>query len=215
MKHPLWSDDYWLLLIQLYLKKPMGVKPIFSKALVDLSLELHIPPSFLYNQLFRLRSIDTPRLKRLWDTYCNSPQKLRRGIKLLRSRMGYGNAGLFYDGVEVNETFELDFKPLEEDGRLTPLMLILILDLYFRLTPLTMVEDTPEVIKLAKLMKVTPKLVVQVMEVYQSCDPYLKGKKMTESLLLKPCQLVWNRFGNDNPQRLVALASQMRAYFKK
>ena len=23
-KHPLWNDDYWLLLLQLYQKKPMG-----------------------------------------------------------------------------------------------------------------------------------------------------------------------------------------------
>ena len=40
--HPLWSDDYWLLLLQLYLKKPEGMKPMYSRALVDLSLELHI-----------------------------------------------------------------------------------------------------------------------------------------------------------------------------
>ena len=43
-KHPLWNDDYWLLLLQLYQKKPMGVKPLYSKGIVDLSLELHIQP---------------------------------------------------------------------------------------------------------------------------------------------------------------------------
>ena len=41
-KHPLWKDEYWLLLLQLYQKKPMGVKPLYSKGMVDLSLELHI-----------------------------------------------------------------------------------------------------------------------------------------------------------------------------
>ncbi len=30
-KHPLWNEEYWLLLLQLYQKKPMGVKPLYSK----------------------------------------------------------------------------------------------------------------------------------------------------------------------------------------
>lgn len=39
-----WQDEYWLLLMQLYLKKPEGVKPLYSKGIVNLSMELHIPP---------------------------------------------------------------------------------------------------------------------------------------------------------------------------
>jgi hypothetical protein len=214
MKHSLWSDDYWLLLMQLYLKKPMGVKPLYSKAMVDLALELHIPPQFLYEQMFKLRSIDTPRMEKLWYTYGENRQKLRRGVRLLRKKMGYGNASLFYDGVEVNESFEKDFKPIEEDGRFTPLMLILILDLYFRLTPLTMVDDTPEIIQLAKLMKIKPKWVVEIMNVYQCCDPYLKRKGGEKHALMDSCKRIWNRYGNDNPQKLAALAAQMKEYFK-
>lgn len=214
VKHSLWSDDYWLLLMQLYLKKPMGVKPLYSKALVGLALELHIPPGFLYEQMFKLRSIDTPRMEKLWKTYGDNPQKLRRGVRLLRQRMGYGNANMFYEGVEVIESFEKDFKPLEEDARFTPLMLVLILDLYFRLTPLTMVEDTPEIIQLARLMKIKPKMVVEVMNVFQSCDPYLKRAGGENHALMGACKQIWNRFGNDNPQKLAALAAQMKEYFK-
>ena len=44
-RHALWQDEYWLLLMQLYLKKPEGVKPLYSKAMVKLALELHIPPA--------------------------------------------------------------------------------------------------------------------------------------------------------------------------
>lgn len=44
-RHPLWNEDYWLLLLQLYQKKPMGVKPLYSKGMVDLSLE----PTFNQN----------------------------------------------------------------------------------------------------------------------------------------------------------------------
>ena len=79
-RHPLWQDEYWLLLIQLYLKKPVGLKPLYSKPLVDLSLELHIPPQFLHEQMFRLRSLDTPRLERLWQTYSKNPRKLSRSF---------------------------------------------------------------------------------------------------------------------------------------
>ena len=52
---PLWQEEYWILLMQLYMKKPVGVKALYSKPLIDLSLELHIEPVFLYQQLFRVR----------------------------------------------------------------------------------------------------------------------------------------------------------------
>lgn len=221
--HPLWNDEYWLLLMQLYLKKPEGVKPIYNRKMVELALELHIPPQFLNQQMFRLRTIDTPRMQRLWDDYGQNPKKLARGVKLLRQKNGYGNASLFYDGVDLNETWEKDFKPIELPSSishqpsaiagLTPVALILMLDLYFRLTPITMVADTPEIIELGKLTKTPPNLIVEVMEVYQFCDPYLHRNDFLTSPLLNPCQQIWQRFGNDNPQKLAAFAAQLKEYF--
>lgn len=145
-RHPLWSDEYWLLLMQIYLNKPVGVKPLYSRAIVALSMELHIQPQYLYEQMFRLRSIDTPRMEKMWTTYGKNPKKLSRGVKLLRQKSGFNNAGTFYEGVEVNESFEKDFKPLEQEPKLTPIMMVMILDLYFRLTPITMVEDRKSVV---------------------------------------------------------------------
>lgn len=212
-KHPLWSDEYWLLLMQLYLKKPVGVKPLYSRGIVDLSLDLHIPPEFLHAQMFKLRMI-TPRIGRLWEKYGKSPKKLAREVELLRRMKGYGNADAFYQGVEMNESFEKDWKPIAPGAELTPVKLILILDLYFQLTPITMVPETPEVNDLAKLIKVSPKLIAEVMEVYQFCDPYLNRADFLLSPLLVPCQEVWNRFGNDNPEKLYQLASQLKEYWK-
>lgn len=212
-KHPLWSDEYWLLLMQLYLKKPVGVKPLYSRGIVDLSLDLHIPPEFLHAQMFKLRMI-TPRIGRLWEKYGKSPKKLARGVELFRRMKGYGNADAFYQGVEMNESFEKDWKPIAPGAELTPVKLILILDLYFQLTPITMVPETPEVNDLAKLIKVSPKLIAEVMEVYQFCDPYLNRADFLLSPLLVPCQEVWNRFGNDNPEKLYQLASQLKEYWK-
>lgn len=213
-KHPLWNDDYWLLLMQLYLKKPVGVKPLYSRALVELSLELHIVPQFLYEQMFRLRQLDTPKIEQLWDTYGKSPKKLQREVQLLRKMNGFGQANEFYKDVELNETFECDFKPLDEQQELSPVKLIMILDLYFRLTPITMVPETPEIKELAKLIGVKETLICQVMDVYQSCDPYLSRTDITITPLIAPCQKIWQRYGNDNPEKLAALAAQLKEYFR-
>lgn len=212
-KHPLWNEEYWLLLLQLYQKKPMGVKPLYSKGMVDLSLELHIPPTYLHEQMFKLRMM-TPRITRLWEKYANKPGKLSHDIKMLRKMQGYGNAEAFYQGVELNETFERDWEPLEADPTLTPVKLIIILDLYFQLTPITMVPETPEIIDLGKLMKVSPKLIAEVMAVYQYCDPYLNRQKAPESKVFEACKDIWNRYGNGNPDKLNQLAIKLQEYFK-
>ena len=250
-KHTLWHDEYWLLLMQLYLKRPQGVKPLYSRSLVNLGMELHIPPSYLFRNMLRLRQIDTPRLQQLWDTYGKSPRKLSKEVKLLKQMNGFGNSEDFYAGVEINESWEKDFKPVElvssssneveertkacehtvstskegsktslKDKRqtqytpLTPVKLMMILDLYFRLIPITMVPETPEIISLACLIQSTPQEISDVMQVYKVCDPYLNHKARTMSPLHEPCMQVWKRFGNDNPEKLTALAAQLKDYWK-
>lgn len=211
----LWSDEYWLLLMQLYLKKPEGLKPIYSRPMVELGLELHIEPAFLYEQMFKLRQLETPRMEKLWERYGNNPKRLAKGVKLLRAMKGMGNAEQFYEGVETQEQlWEQDFKPLEEEPSLKPVMLLLTLDLYFRLTPNTMVAETPEIQELARLMRVKEAKVVEIMDIYQVCDPYLNRSEIVLSPLLRACQRMWNRFGNANPEKLAALAAQMKEYFR-
>ena len=95
-----------------------------------------------------------------------------------------------------------------------PITLIIILDQYFRLTPITMVKDTPEIQDLAKLLKLKPELIVEIMEIFQLCDPYLNKDMMIVDDLLHPCQQIWKRYGNDNPQKLAAYAAQLKEYFK-
>lgn len=209
-----WQDDYWLLLMQLYLRKPVGIKPLYSRSMIDLSLELHIPPQVLFSKMCEIANLETPRIERIWESYGNNPRRLARAASLLREMKGFGSASDFYDGVEVNETFEKDFKPLPEDSRYTPVQLILILDLYFRLTPITMVVQTPEIIELSRLIKLRPEEVVEVMELYQCCDPYLKRNDVVFSNLLLPCQKIWQRFGNSDTESLASFAGQLKEYFR-
>ena len=166
-KNSKWQDDYWLLLMQIYLQKPVGVKPMYSRGMIDLCMELHIAPNLLFNKMCELANLDTPRIEHLWETYGNNPRKLARAASLWREMRGFNNADAFYQGVETSESFEKDFKPVAEGLTLTPVMLILILDLYFRLTPITMVKDTPEVQELARLIKVSAPEVVEVLETFQ------------------------------------------------
>lgn len=212
--HPLWRDEYWLLLMQLYLRKPVGLKPLYSKGIVDLSLELHIAPQVLYQQMFRLRQIDTPRMEQLWKAYGKNPRKLTREVNLLRQMDGYGSSGLFYEGVDLNESFEKDFRPVADDTTIRPIDLIMVLDLYFRLTPLTMVVETPEIIQLGKLIKLSPSTIVDIMDVFKVCDPYLGRDDIIIHPLLNHCQAVWNRYASENPEKLASLAAQMKEYYK-
>ena len=213
-KNQIWQDDYWLLLMQLYLRKPTGVKPMYCKPLVDLSLELHIAPQQLHARMAQIDRLDTPRIERLWQEYSRNPKRLTRAVQLLRNMIGFNNADGFYEGVEVEETFERDFRPLPEDEQLTPVMLTLILDLYFRLTPLTMVTDTPEVRNLASTLRISAQRIVDVLEIFQHCDPYLNRSDVLITPLLTPCQQIWQRYGNGDPRQLAVLAQELREYYR-
>ena len=213
-KNSKWQDEYWLLLMQLYLQKPTGIKPMYSKAMVDLSLELHIAPQQLFNKMCQIANLETPRIEHIWEVYGQNPRKLKRAVNLLRERWGFNNALEFYEGVETIESFEKEFKPIADDTTLTPMMLVLILDEYFRLTPITMVPETPEVQALAKMMRLKPQEVVDVMEAFQHCDPYLNRKDEMKGNLVLACQQVWRRFGNSEPQELASYAEQLKDYFE-
>ena len=213
MKNDKWSDDYWLLLLQVYVKKPVGMKPMYSRPMVDLAMELHIHPQVLFGKMSALVALQTPRIERLWEQYGDNPRRLSRAVRLLREMKGYGNADEFYEGVEVNESFEKDFKPVSPDSPWTPVALILVLDLYFHLTPNTMVTATPEIQKLARKLKVRSADVVEVMEIYQRLDPYLNRRDVMFNELLGPCSDIWQRYGNSDIDRLAAFAKELMEYY--
>ena len=210
----LWQDDYWLLLMEQYLRKPVGIKPVYSRPMVELSLELHIAPQELHQRMGEIARLRIPRIERIWQEYSQNPRRLSRAVQLLRSMKGFNSGGDFFEGVAVQETFERDFRPLTEDPRLTPIMLVMVLDLYFRLTPVTMVSETPEVQELGRLMHIPTSLVVDILKVYQHCDPYLRRRDKSESALLAPCQQIWQQYGNGDTRELADYAEQLKVYFK-
>lgn len=212
-KNMVWQDENWLPLLQIYLKKPVGLKPTYCKALVDLSLELHIAPQVLQARMEQIAGLSTPRLERIWQTYSESPRRLARAVRLWREMRTFGNADIFFEGVDVAETFEKDFRPLEEDETMKPLDLILILNLYFQLVPQTMVAETPEVQELSRLIGIKTSRVVEVLLLFQQCDPYLKRNDISFAPLFLPCQQVWQRFNGDAGMTEKA-ANELVAYYK-
>lgn len=210
-----WREEYWLPLLQLFLEKPVGVKPLYSKGLVGLSLRLHIEPQNLYERMFALRNRTDSSVKQLWKRYGRNHKRLAHDVERASQMEGFGHPANFYEGVEVSESFEKMFRPISGYPDLMPVSLVMILDLYFRLIPNTMVAETPEVRELAKLLGVAPALVAEVMDVFCFIDPYLNRADMMISRLLEPCQMVWNQYGNGSPQQLSATAAQLRDYFKK
>ena len=64
-KNTVWQDDYWLLLMQIYLHRPVGVKPLYSREMVELSMELHIAPQVLRKRMLQIASLETPRIERV------------------------------------------------------------------------------------------------------------------------------------------------------
>jgi hypothetical protein len=77
-----------------------------------------------------------------------------------------------------------------------------------------MVAETPEVKELARLIKLSPQEVADVMEVYQHCDPYLKRKEVVISPWIQPCSEIWRRYGNGDTEQLASLAQQLKVYFE-
>jgi hypothetical protein len=62
-------------------------------------------------------------------------------------------------------------------------------------------------------LKIKPENVVEIMEIYQRCDPYLNRKDIIFSPLMLPCQNVWDRFGNWDMEQLANFASELSEYF--
>ena len=211
--HPLWSDDYWLLLMQLYQKKPVGVKSEYSHPVVELGIELHIPPKTLHEQMRVLEQHDTPSLQRLWDNYADNTRRLTRDVKRLRKMMGFGDSSLFYEGVDMAQSFERNYRPIDPQTDITPVMLVIILNLYFTLTPNTMVSETPEVLEMASVLGIKPEQIVNVLDVYQTFDPILKRQPLDSSPLVDEAHSTWNEYYNQ-PELLQASAEKLIEYFK-
>ena len=166
-----WTNEYWPLLIQAYLAKPEGPKSQWSRWAVDLAMELHLRPADIADRMKTIDTHATPAVERLLTHYKAHPRRLQRDADSLHSMAGFGASAAFYDGVETAaQGFEALYRPTGGTPY-TPAMLIIMLDLYFRLIPATMVETTPEVRDMARRTRLTEAEVTEVLHTYLYVDP--------------------------------------------
>ena len=234
--HPLWNDQYWPLIIKLYLAKPMGMKAMYSKGVVDLSIELHIPPFYIYERLEEVERNQRPLIQHLRTLYEGNARRLSRDAKQLRQMAGFGTGGLFFDDVCIDNDFERDYCPVADDTAMTPAMLTLILNLYFQLIPDTMKATTPEVQLLAKRLHVTPDE-VQVLKLCLAEDPCIPEHRRERLLgsssvaassassatssaagstasLSQAVNKLWHRYGNGDAIMVEEAAERFNPYFE-
>ena len=57
------------------------------------------------------------------------------------------------------------------------------------------------------------KVVVEVMELFQLCDPYLNRNEVVLNPLMLPCQQIWQRYGNSDTEVLASYAEELKEYF--
>lgn len=208
-----WQDSYWPLLMQAYMQKPAGMKTAGSRPIIDLAVLLHLRPKTLCERMEALERHESPSLQRVWDTYHNNTRRLNRDAKTLRAMMGFGTAGLFYDGVESADSFERFYSPIEPGTDVTPAVLTVVLGLYLSLTVNTMVADTPEVADMAKATRLTTGQVLDILAIYQTFDPILKRTPLAHSPIVDEARRVWDTYYNA-PAALEEKVAQLDEYFK-
>lgn len=208
-----WSDQYWPLIIKAWLQKPEGTKSKDSKTVVDIANELRIDQDVICEKMTLLDKHESPLLQKLWKMYAKNPRRLNRDIKNLRQLSGFGDAEMFYEGVETARPVARIFLPVTPDSRMTPAILILILHVYFTLTPNCMVESTPEIIELAQLTKTPVEEIVKFMKVFQCFDPILQREPPVLSPIIHEAREIWEKYYELPQSRFDKDVEKIKEYF--
>ena len=176
MRTEQWSKEESILVLNLYMTKPIGLKAADSDPVVNLAQLLGRTPEALCRRMQWFRqwypvlpfdadeNIYTDENPAIWSDYFNRPQKARREAPAILKEFCIGT---------------------------------LTLNLYFQLIISTMNEKVPEVIALAKLVKRPIKTVVSLLHDYASLDPFLKGNQPEPRPVSPVTRLLWERYADD------------------
>lgn len=210
------NDEYLLDVLQLYLKSPVGIKRLYSRSVVNLSLDLHVSPQFIIKKMHDIEEYKDkiPSLTRIWNAYAYDEKKLGVAVETLKRMRGFGKPSKFYKDVTSTTSFEKMFLPISGHKNIIPAMLVMVLDVYPTIMPTAMEVDTPEILELSKLLGISKKEVLQIMTTFVLCDPIMNRPKDEEDSLYKACNEVWREYANDSPQKLKKKAIELKDYFE-
>ena len=227
-----WINDYWPLAINAYLAPPAGPKSCLSRPVIDLAVQLHMKPADIADRLGTIHSHGKPAVERLLQHYTAHPKLLKRDVARLLDMSGFGLGSAFYEGVcTAEQGFEHFYRPIAGTP-FTEAMLTLLLDLYFRLVPATMIESTPEVRDMARRTGLAAARVVEVLHAFRDVDPCTRRRDTATAqadtaqhtadatqhaadapTLGQLCRDTWQRLGNGDPMTTAAEARRFMEYY--
>ena len=180
-------------------------------------MQLHLKPADIVDRLDTVHTHSNAQVERLLVHYTAHPKLLRRDAGLLASMSGFGNSSAFYDGVATAEPhFVRMYRPMHGTPY-TPAMLTVMLDLYFRLVPATMVPTTPEVVDMARRTGLAVEQVIEVLHTFLYIDPCARHRDGSApacaALLTTLCGNVWHDLDDGNPMTVAREAEKYLQYY--
>lgn len=225
----IWTNEYWPLAINAYLTAPVGPKSRLSRPVIDLAMQLHMKPADIAERLNVIHSHGKPAVERLLQHYTAHPKRLKRDAARLLDMSGFGLGSAFYEGVcTAEQGFEHFYRPIGGTP-FTEAMLTLLLDLYFRLVPATMIETTPEVRDMARRTGLAAAQVVEVLHAFRDVDPCARRRAAADQsattgqsaasqsaappTLPQLCRATWQRLDDGDPMTTAAEAQRFMEYY--
>ncbi len=172
-----WTTEEAILVLELYMSKPKGMKSATDKNLVNLAQLLGRTP----------------------ESLCRRMQKFQQWYPVLP----FDTEESIYNGENPaiwNDYFAQPCKAHKEAPAILEEFCIgtLVLNLYFQLIISTMNEKVLEVIELSKLVKRPAKNIANMLLAYASLDPFIKKDALVTNMPMSPIQQqLWNRYAND------------------
>ncbi|WP_106485218.1 hypothetical protein [Bacteroides sp. Marseille-P3684] len=171
-----WSKEESLLVLDLYLSKPVGMKSVTDETLVDRAQLLGRTPDAFCRRMMQFQQWypvlpfdagedvfgdDNPAV---WSIYFGQPKLAHREAAALLKDFCIGT---------------------------------LVLNLYFQLIISTMNEKVPEVMALARQVKRPAKEIVALLHVYAALDPFVKDHPADDLAIPSVYRQLWSRYADD------------------
>lgn len=193
MKAEQWTKDESILVLDLYMEKPKGMKNVECEKVICLAQLLGRTPESLcrrmqkFQQWYPVLPFDTTddlyvdEDPAIWNEYFLCPQKAHQEAPAILDEFCAGT---------------------------------LVLNLYFQLIINTMSEKSPEVNEVAKLTKRSAASIVNMLYGYASMDPFLKESPTPNQPLSSICTQLWTRYADDMDQ-LSRVAKYIESHYPK
>ncbi len=188
-----WTTEEAILVLDLYMSKPKGMRPATDEQLVNLAQLLGRTPESLCRRMQKFQQwypvlpfdvtepIYNDENPAIWNEYFAQPRKAHKEAPSILEEFCIGT---------------------------------LVLNLYFQLIISTMNEKVPEVVELGKLVKRPAKAIAGMLLSYASLDPFMKDGPAVDLPASSVQRQLWNRYADDM-DKLSHVAKYIESHYPK